>query len=182
MDQIVIKANARTETGKAAVNRIRRAGKIPAVAYDKTGASENLEVDAAEFLKAYKDVTDTTVVIVDVDGKTFEAFIKTVDFNIVTEKALHIDFYRVASNEKLTRKIAVKVQGNAVGIRHGGALSLGASLVEVSCLPKYMPSKIVVDVSDLALDNSIVVGDLKFDGDVKVLTAADTMIATVKKA
>lgn len=176
----ILKASVRTESGKGVAKRLRREGKIPAVAYDRTGKSTLLVLNQADFVKLNKDVTESTIVTVDADGKDFEAFIKHIDFDILSGLPKHVDFYQVERGKVLRAKVSVVITGNPVGVREGGVLETGITEIDVECLPKDLPPVIKVDVTNLGANQAIHVRDLDVSKDVKVHTPDDSVIAVVK--
>ncbi|MDR1747772.1 MAG: 50S ribosomal protein L25 [Spirochaetaceae bacterium] len=181
MDQKVVTARVRTVTGKTAAKNLRKAGRLPAVIYDYKGRSVMLDIDEAEFTKVWKIATPTTLVTVDIDGKDRKlAFIKDTQNNLLQDRNLHIDFYAIEENKPLRKTIKIQVQGNPVGIRDGGIFEKGVQSVEIECLPKDLPMRMVVDVSDLGLSQTILVKDLPFAKEVKVLSDGDLMVAVMK--
>ena len=84
MEQRLLNANERSTYGKSAAVKMRKAGRIPAVMYDRHGKSVSLDVDEREFMKLFKLVTESTIVTLNASGKDYEVFIK--DFQHVTEK------------------------------------------------------------------------------------------------
>ncbi|MDR2898384.1 MAG: 50S ribosomal protein L25 [Spirochaetaceae bacterium] len=181
MDQKVVTARVRTVTGKAAAKNLRKAGRLPAVIYDHKGQSIVLDIDEAEFTKVWKIATPTTLITVDVEGQGKKlAFIKDTQNNLLQDKNLHIDFYAIEEDQPLRKSIKVQVEGNPVGIRDGGIYEKGVQSVEIECLPKDLPVRMVVDVSDLGLGQSILVKDLPFAKEVKVLSNGDLAVAVMK--
>ncbi len=181
MDQKVVTARVRTVTGKTAAKKLRKAGRLPAVMYDHTGQSVMLDIDEVEFTKVWKMATPTTLVTVDVDGKDKRlAFIKDTQNNLLLDRNLHIDFYAIEADKPLRKTIKIQVQGNPVGVRDGGVYEKGVHHVEIECLPKDLPMRMVVDVSELGLGQSILVKDLPFAKEVKVLSGGDLMVAVIR--
>ena len=88
MDQMVINATVRNETGKKVAKDLRAAGKIPAVVYDEAGKATSITVDSVEFNKAWRNITATTLVTLDVEGKKSDAFIRDTEYDIITDKVL----------------------------------------------------------------------------------------------
>ena len=76
MEQLVLKATKRTETGKAAAKRLRETGNLPAVMYNHQGQATMISVNEAEFTKVWKQATKTTIICLDVEGTKYQAFIK----------------------------------------------------------------------------------------------------------
>ncbi|MDR2494701.1 MAG: 50S ribosomal protein L25 [Spirochaetaceae bacterium] len=182
MSQIVLKACGRTETGSRASRRLRRNGRIPGVLYGRKGEAKSLEMDALEFMNSIKHISETTIVKVELDGETHDAFVKDMQRNIINGKVLHVDFYEVESGVILRAKVSIHIQGNPVGVREGGSLEVPMHDVEVECLPQDLPERIIVDVSGLGVNQSIHVRDLGLGSGVRTITGSDQVVAVVKFA
>lgn len=180
MEQKILKANERTAFGKSATKKIRTGGRIPAVMYDRHGKSVSLDVDEREFMKVFKVVTESTIVKVLVGDKDYEVFIKEFQHNIVTDKIEHVDFYEVERGKALRTRVKIRLEGSPEGVRHGGVLEAGITELDVECLPKDLPPRIVVDVSALDVNHSLHVRDIKLNDAVTVHTSPDMTIAAIK--
>jgi large subunit ribosomal protein L25 len=182
MSNVVFAAKKRTASGKASVKALRRAGRIPAVLYGRTGGSTAIDVDVKEFLTGVKGISESTIVTVDVEGTAHSAFVKDTQRDIVHGDVLHVDFYAVESGRVLRTRVPVRVHGNPVGVREGGILELPLHSIEVECLPKDLPERIEVDIAGLQVNQSIHVRDLPLGADVKLISPADQVVALVKFA
>lgn len=182
MEQRIINAKERTELGKSAAVKLRKAGRIPAVMYDRHGKSLSLDVEEREFMKLFKTVTESTILKIHVGDKDHEVFIKEFQHNIVDDKIKHVDFYEVERGKVLRTKVKIRLEGSPEGVRHGGVLESGITELEVECLPKDLPPRIVVDVSNLDVNQSLHVRDIKLSGEVTVITDSDLTIAAIKFA
>lgn len=180
MEQRMINAKERTGLGKSAAIKLRKTGRIPAVMYDRHGKSVLLDVEEREFMKLFKTVTESTILKVHVGDKDHEVFIKDFQHNIVDDKIKHVDFYEVERGKTLRTKVKIKLQGSAEGVRHGGVLEAGIPELEVECLPKDLPPRIIVDVSALDVNQSLHVRDIKLPEAVTVLTDTEMTIAAIK--
>ena len=180
MEQRIINAKERTGLGKSAAVKLRKTGRIPAVMYDRHGKSVVLDVEEREFMKLFKTVTESTILKVHVGDKDHEVFIKDFQHNIVDDKIKHVDFYEVERGKTLRTKVKIKLQGSAEGVRHGGVLEAGIPELEVECLPKDLPPRIIVDVSALDVNQSLHVRDIKLPEAVTVLTDTEMTIAAIK--
>jgi large subunit ribosomal protein L25 len=106
------------------------------------------------------------------------ALIQNVQHHPVRGDILHVDFHAVAADEKMHAHVVVETVGESVGVKtFGGLLVTMLHSIEVECLPKDLPERIVVDVSALNLNDAVHLRDLQFpagvsfrgDGDVTVL-------------
>ena len=180
MSNVVLVAKNRQEKGSAVARRLRRSGRIPGVLYGRSGASVPLDLDEVEFTKGIKGITESTIVKVEVDGKAHDVFVKAMQRNIMDGKVLHVDFYEIEKDVVLHAKVLLVIQGNPVGVREGGILEVPRHDIMVECLPKDLPERIFVDISDLKAGQSIHVRDLPLGKDVKLLSSGDNVVAMVK--
>ncbi len=136
MNKVVFTARKRVDTGSGVASRMRRAGKIPAVVYGRKGEALSLELDALDFAKGAKGISESTIVKVDIDGSALEAFVKDTQRDILTGKVLHVDFYEVEKGRLLRAKVPVHLKGTAQGTREGGILENPLHEIEVECFPQ----------------------------------------------
>jgi len=182
MGKVVLSAKNRQESGSAASRRIRRSGRIPAVLYGRSGNAIPLDLDALEFVRGTKNISESTIVKVEVDGKSYDAFVKDTQRNIIDGNLLHVDFYEVESGRALRAKVSLHITGNPIGVREGGILEKPLHEIEVECLPKDLPERIEVDVSSLNVNQSLHVRDIPLGEGVKLVSAPDQVVALVKFA
>jgi large subunit ribosomal protein L25 len=181
MANVQFAAKKRMERGSAAVSRLRRSGRIPAVIYGHNEAV-SLDLDEREFVGGIKGITESTIVKVAFDGAAHDAFVKSTQRNITTGKILHVDFYEIEPGKILRTKVSVKTFGNPSGVRDGGVLEVPLHDIEVECLPKDLPPRIDVDISSLKANQAVHVRDLHLADGVKLISSADKVIALVKFA
>ena len=146
MDQLVIAAKTRSETGKTVSKQLRANGRIPAVMYDEAGKAVSLDVDSLQFNKVWRNITATTLITLDVDGTKYDAFIRDTEYDIKTDSVLHADFFVVTNTKPLTRSYKLQYSGTAAGVLKGGFMVKHVPEIKVKCLPKDLPVRVVVDV------------------------------------
>lgn len=182
MDQLVIEAKKREETGKKFSKQLRAAGRIPAVMYNEKGEAVSLDVGSAEFNKVWRSITATTLVTLKVDGQSYDAFIRDTEYDIKTDAVLHADFFVVSNTKPVTRKFKVQYVGTAAGVLKGGFMVKHVPEVVVKCLPKDLPARLTVDVSGVNIGDNLRVKDLKLGENVTVLTDGEASLVTVAPA
>ena len=149
--------------------------------YDRAGHSTAIDVPYREFEKLFKTVTESTLITVKVDGKDdFEVFIKDYQYDIVTDMVTHADFYAVERGQVLRTNIQIRLSGSPEVCRQGAVLETGITEVEVECLPRNLPERIIVNVEKLGANEAIHVRDIQVPEGVKILTDADLAVAMVK--
>ena len=181
--QIKLSANARLGVGRNSVKKIRAAGQVPAVIYGSTQEAMNLQLASRQISDVLAHATGEQVLveleIASASGSASKlALIQNVQHHPVRGDILHVDFHAVAADEKMHAHVVVETVGESVGVKtFGGLLVTMLHSIEVECLPKDLPERIVVDVSALNLNDAVHLRDLQFtagvsfrgDGDVTVL-------------
>lgn len=179
MAQLTLAAKVRTETGKKAAKAIRAAGNIPAVVYNEKGEATSLTVNSVEFNNVWRNITKTTLITLDVDGKASDALISDVEYDIMTDRVLHADFFAVSNTKKLVRSYKVQFTGTPAGVLKGGFMVKHIPEIRVCALPKDLPVRVVADVSKVGIGDLFTVKDLGLPEAVEVLTPADSVLLTV---
>ncbi|MFW5718223.1 MAG: 50S ribosomal protein L25 [Spirochaetota bacterium] len=178
MEQKTLSASARTELKTGAARRLRRAGKIPAVIY---GHREPVPVtiDGLEFIREFKIITESQIIKLTVGDETYDVLIKDYQEDILTGDVEHIDFFEIEAGKTLRTHIGIHLNGSAIGSREGGILEQQLYEVEIECLPQDIPDAFQVDVSGLAVGDSLHVSDLEAPEGVTILTSEENVIALV---
>jgi large subunit ribosomal protein L25 len=182
MSKVVFAAKNRADAGSTGARRIRRSGRIPAVVYGRAGKPLSIDLDALEFVNSAKGISESTIVTINIDGETHEAFVKDTQRNITDGQILHVDFYEVEAGVSLRARVSVHIHGNPVGVREGGILESPLHEIEVECLPKDLPERLDVDIAELQVNQSIHVRDLKLGDGVRLISNPDQVVALVKFA
>lgn len=161
---IIIEATLRDQRGKGHSRRLRRAHHIPAVVYgaNKTTTAVSLDSHKLVHLVNFTDNIFTSIISLQIGKNSESVIIKALQRHPASGKITHVDFLR-ADKERL---ITTFVPLNFIGAEKNSALRFGAVLnefitrLEVQCLAKDLPPDISVDITDIALDQSIRLTDL----------------------
>ena len=142
MKSITINGSQRESVGKKATKALRNAGQVPCVLY---GGDQNVHFSAPElaFSKLVYTPNAHTVVIAIEGGETYDAVLQDIQFHPVTEKILHIDFYRLFEGKEIAMDIPVHVIGTSKGVLNGGVLRRNRRKLRVKALPKHLPDFLV---------------------------------------
>lgn len=180
MLEITINASKRAISGKS-VKQLRKNGKIPAVVYGHEVTTANLELSEIDFIKAFRQAGESTIVNLAVEGKNTPVLIHDVQNHYLTDKPVHVDFYAVNMKEKLRATVQLHFIGEPQAVKAlGGILMKNLSEVEVECLPADLPSHLDIDISNLnTFEDEIRVSDLKVSDKVEILAAPDELIVAV---
>lgn len=183
MDQIRIKAEARTEQGTAAVRRLRRTGMIPgSVMKMKKGGTELVKLPEHDFMMAMRGRTGKQVLVtLDMDGREVPALLREMQNDVLKGTPIHVDFSEVSLSEKVRITVPLYLVGEAKGVKlGGGVLEQVLRTIDIDVLPTDIPEKFDVDVSALDLDQTLFVRDLKLGDKYTVVTRGELALAVVK--
>lgn len=163
--QLSLTITPRAQTGRSASRRVRKTNQIPAILYGKHTSPQTLSVDAPEFTRLVKAVAGRALIIELVQKDKAEkalSFLQEIQRNPITDKFVHVDFREVKADEKLDIDVPVTFVGEAHGVKtQGGVIEIGAHTVRIRCLPKDLPPFVEVDITELKVDETIKVANLK---------------------
>lgn len=184
MELIELKTNIRTTLGNGPARRLRQAGQIPAVLYGPKTESVLLSVNKNDFDMVLKQGRSGQIIlnlVVQNNDETYTrpAMIKELQVHPVSRKFLHIDFYEIDMDRKITAGIPVVTTGTSVGVERGGVLQIIRRELEVQCLPFEVPESIEIDVTDLDMGDSVHLEDISLDGEVEFLGESNLTVVTV---
>lgn len=174
MKQLTLNVTSRALHGRGPARRLRVDGSIPAIIYGKSG-NQSVAVKQEAFRDLMRAKGNAASLInLDVDGKQMLSLIKEFQRHPITQKFLHIDIMEIDPNSPMTAAIPVRAIGEAHGVKtDGGTLAIVSQTINVRCLPKDLPEFIEIDVTELKVNESIHVGEVKappgitFPGDSK---------------
>lgn len=180
MEIVELKAEPREGIGKNAARKTRAAGKIPAVLYGEGIKSEPIMVDAKEFYnKTHSESGGSVIFKLKVGGEeSHNTVIKDVHRHPLKNTLMHIDFLKIALDEKIHSQVPVTLIGESPGAKAGGVLQHGIWEINVEALPKDVPDHIEVDVSDLEIGTAIRVSDLHLIENVAFLSDPEEVVVT----
>jgi len=175
-----IDAGIRPEKGSQVARRLRLKGLVPAELYGHHQDNVHLSVRLDEISKLLSH--GVQLVSLNFDGKSERALIKDVQHNYLGDGLMHVDFARVALDEKVKVNVAIDFHGTPVGLAHGGVVEYHITEMEVECLPMAIPESIRVNVDNLDINQFIHARDIVVPEGVKVLEDPEAIIAAVHVA
>jgi large subunit ribosomal protein L25 len=180
MEKVVLKAVRRDVIGKQ-VKVLRREGKLPAVVYGHHLEPLPILLDAKDAGKLLTGLAPSSLVTVEVDGKSYPTLVREKQRNKILGSLIHVDFLAVSMEEKLRAEVSISIVGVSPAVKdYNGILVQGLNTLEVECLPEDLPEKVVVDISGLAqVGDTIYVRDLTLSDRVKILEDGDSVLISV---
>ena len=178
MKTVTLEANKRKGTNKATRKRLRREGRVPGVFYSKR--LDTIPVDVLEKkIHPLVFTAKTNLISLKIEGQEeLECIIKDIQFDPVTDEILHFDLLGLTRGEMIQLEVPVQLLGSSIGVREGGLLQQILHKVEVECLPKHIPEHIPIDISELAIGDSVLISDLTVEN-LTLLNPADALVVAV---
>jgi large subunit ribosomal protein L25 len=177
-------AFARTQEGRGASRRMRRAGKAPGIVYGGSAAPQPIELDHNALFHALRnEAFHSSILSMKLDGAVTQVLLRDVQMHPFKNEILHVDFQRVDEN----RRIHVKVPLHFVNEEASPAVKLSGALVshvlneiDITCLPRDLPGFVEVDLGTLAVGQSLHASGVKLPAGVALVAHGklDPVVAT----
>jgi large subunit ribosomal protein L25 len=165
-------ADPRGAQGKGASRRLRRSGKVPAILYGGHKEAQPLVLDQQNLLTMISDERFySSIVQLKIDGTAQEAIVKDVQMHPAKNVVVHVDLQRVIENETIRLRLPIHFKGESVspGVKtQGGIVSHMMTEVEVSCLPKDLPEFLLLDLSEMNLNETKFLADVPLPAGVTI--------------
>jgi large subunit ribosomal protein L25 len=153
------------ETGKRTSLQLREEMRVPAVLYGPS-IEKNIHLHVGELeLEKLLAKSQTKLQELTVDGETYQTLLKRVEFDPITDRPIHADFYVLEEKYPVSLQVPIRLRGNAVGVVDGGGrVFQPLRIVRIKALPSRIPSQFEVDISELEIGDSIHVSELDMEG------------------
>ena len=159
--------------GKGPSGRLRAEKLIPGVFYTASGENISVQAPVLPLEKIYGEMGHTTVFNLEIEDngtKTLHpVLIWQVQFHPYKRAFTHIDFYGVDLDKEVTVDVPVEFVGTSRGVKLGGRLETYREMVRLCSKPLTMPQKITVDVTDMGINDTVTVSDLKLPENVRAV-------------
>jgi large subunit ribosomal protein L25 len=168
------------ETSRPANRELRASKRVPAVLYGPE-VKENIHFSVDELaLERILSRAQTKVQELTIDGKVYKTLLKRTEFDPVTDRPIHADFYVMSNNHKVTLRVPIGIRGAARGVVEGGGrLFQPMKFLRIRVLPENIVAEFEVDVTPLKIGHSFHVSDLELDGIVP-LDSLNRTIVTIR--
>jgi large subunit ribosomal protein L25 len=177
---VSLAAERRDANGKGPARQMRMAGRVPAVVYGRGREPEPVSVAGADVDKLLAThATSSTIIELGIGGSSVKVLIREVQRHPVRRNITHLDFYEIHEGETVTVTLTIHLEGSPDGVRNaGGTLDQVLREVQVSILPRHIPERVDLDVTDLTIGQSLQVSDLVIEN-AKILTDPAKTVCSV---
>lgn len=175
----IVHAKKREAHKNAVLTELRQGGFVPAVVYGYKIDTTPIAVDERDFEKTLREDGRNAVMSLNVDGKDVNAVLAEVQKDPVKGNLIHLDFLAVNMNKKIEMEVGVQLEGTSVGVKEGGVLQQPNRELKLNVEPSNIPESIEVDISALAIGDSLAVGDIREKVSFEILNEDDFVLVTV---
>lgn len=157
-----------------------KAGRLPALVYNKE-INIPVSLELREFDKAFRSQGTASIINLDIDGDQHDVLVKAVQMDKRRRLPQHVDFYAVTANQPVDVYVPLEFVGDAIGAREGGQVDIQRREVHIRILPRLIPNHLEIDVSALAINDSLHLRDVigQLPGQAEVLDDPDEAVYAV---
>lgn len=167
-----IKVQRRTDEGKGASRRLRHAGNVPAIVYGGELAPVSIQLNHNDvWLASQNEWFYSSILDLSLNGDVQKVLLRDLQRHPFKQQILHLDFQRVLENEAIRTPVPLRFvneETSPAGKSSEVVVTHELNEVVVECLPKDLPENIEIDLSDLAVGQSVHLSDLKLPAGVEI--------------
>ena len=182
MDKVSIVVQPRDVTGSRAARRLRKAGLIPGVLYGHGKEATMFAVEPHALRAALSTGAGTHAVLeVTVEGhkRAHHAIVKDMELDPVKSTLRHLDLQEIRLDETIETTVAVSFEGEARGVKAGGMLDESTREVTVRGLVTAIPEHLVLDISEMDVNDTAKVGDLVVPEGLEIVDDPEQVLCSV---
>lgn len=159
MKTVSLSGSSRENVGSKDAKILRKEGRVPGVLYGN-GGNLHFHVKETELNKLVF-TPDVNFIQIEMDGKSYKAIFKEIQFHPVTDRITHFDLLAVTEDKLVTIALPVRLTGNSPGVLNGGKLRQNYRKLKVKALAKDLPEFITLDISKLRIGMAIRLGAIE---------------------
>ncbi|MCP9950302.1 MULTISPECIES: 50S ribosomal protein L25/general stress protein Ctc [Actinomadura] len=178
MSEVRIAAEPRTEFGKGAARRTRRAGKVPAVLYGHGTDPQHISLPGHDLMLALK-TPNVLLTIEGLAGGAELALPKDVQRDPIKGFLEHVDLLLVKRGEKVVVDLPVNLVGDVVP---GGVVQQEVVQVSVEAEATHIPQAVDLSIEGIEVGTQVLAGDLKLPSGVTLMLDAEALILQIADA
>ncbi|MDR5660087.1 50S ribosomal protein L25 [Serpentinicella sp. ANB-PHB4] len=175
----VISSSIRNDVGKNSSYRMKEQGYVPGVLYGKGIKTIHVQVERGYLETLIRDHGINTIVTLNVEGQTYNAFLKEVQRDPVTKEILHVDYQHVNHNQEIHVSIPVILRGKKQVEKSGIILQQQLKEIDIKCATENIPKRVECDISNFSIGDSLRVADLEISKEISIVSDLQSVIASV---
>ncbi|HWK22907.1 MAG TPA: 50S ribosomal protein L25/general stress protein Ctc [Ureibacillus sp.] len=175
---IILEAKPRVKGARSTLSKLRNAGQLPAVIYGYNVENKPVTLDYKEIAKAVQKYGRTSVFKINLEGQQISAVLTDIQRCALKGNVKHVDLLSINMAEELEVDVPITVIGEASGVKEGGVLMQPIREIKIKVKPASIPESIEVDVSNVGMNESISIAEIRSTVPFEILNAdEDTVIA-----
>ncbi|SFW64437.1 50S ribosomal protein L25/general stress protein Ctc [Amycolatopsis australiensis] len=178
MSEVRLSVEPRTEFGKGAARRTRRAGKIPAVLYGHGSDPRHFALPAIEFARVVRENGSNAVITLDLEGTSELALTKTIVVHPLKNYIEHVDLLVVKRGEKVTVDIPVVVSGTP---GPGGLVNQDVDTLQIEVEALHIPEQVEVSIEGAEVGTQILAGQIELPKGATLVTDPESLVVAVNE-
>ncbi|ONI78105.1 50S ribosomal protein L25/general stress protein Ctc [Actinosynnema sp. ALI-1.44] len=179
MSEVRLAAESRTEFGKGAARRTRRAGKIPAVLYGHGSDPKHLALPALEFARVVREHGQNAVLTLDVDSKSELALTKTVTTHPIKNYIEHVDLLLVQRGEKVSVEVPIVLTGDPAA---STLVTQEVTVITVEVEALHIPEQFELSIEGAEAGTQFTAADIKLPQGATLATDPEALVVAVNPA
>ena len=182
MDNVSIVVHKRDVTGSRAAKRLRKSGLIPGVIYGHGKDAVLIAVEPHVLREALTTSAGTHAVLdVTFEGQKrgHKAIVKELELDKVKSVVTHVDLQEIRLDETIESSVAIRFEGESKGVKLGGMLEESVREVTVKGVVTAIPEHLVIDVSEMDINDTLKVADLQVPEGIEVMADPEDVLCSV---
>jgi len=183
VNAIELEVEKREETGSAASRRMRKQGYVPAVIYCDGAAATNIKMNYLTLNRQIKGTGRAQLFVVKSEMKELNdelVLIRDMDIHPLRQEIQHVDLLHIQAGVRITVSVPIEIEGVPADVKAALAtIEHAAHEIEVECLPREIPNKFVVNISELAMGDTIHAVDVPLPEGFVLKSKDELMVVTV---
>ena len=167
---------------KGGASKLRAAGSIPGCLYGPGAENVNLKIKKADFDKVFAQAGESHLIDLVIDnGSPAQVIVKDLQRSAVKSDIIHVDFYKVSKNVKITTELPLHFIGESKAVKEsGGILVKEMDSVKIKCLPGDLADFIEIDLSVLEnMHDAIRMHELKLPKGIELVSHTDEVVVHI---
>lgn len=173
----VIHVKKREVGKKSVLSALRKNGFVPAVVYGYQIEPVPVAVNEKEFKRLLSREGKNGIISLNIEGKEVKAVVSQLQRDTTKEKYIHVDFLSIDMSKLIGIEVPIVLKGLPIGIKEGGVLHQPLRFLKLIVKPNEIPEKVEIDVSNLAIGDTLTIGDIR--GKVKYTISGDDQLTLV---
>jgi large subunit ribosomal protein L25 len=171
-----LSAEVRTETGKGASRRARRAGKVPAVLYGHGADPQHLLLSSHDFAAVLRNSGTNAVLTLDVQGKEQFALTRALEIHPIRRSIQHADLLVVRRGEKVIVDVNVILEGEAAP---GAVVTQDTSTIEIEAEALSIPEQLTLSIEGAQEGTQFLASQVPLPSGVTLVSDPDTLVVNI---